>query len=160
MGKRNRKSKKSEPNPTKGGNKTGTIALILIVGIVAVMVWAALGLKKPSTETGNTVQLPAYAYVSARSEQSYRTSLDPAIQNGDVFSNIPCYCGCKGVGHSSLKDCFLDEHGSFCDICQYEALETYEMVKKGVPLVQIRATIDQRYGNGRFAEGTNTPPVA
>jgi hypothetical protein len=124
------------------------------------MAWATLGLKKPQTVVESDMQLPSYAYVSARSEQSYRVSFDPSIQGGDVFSKIPCYCGCKGVGHTSLKDCFLGEHGSFCDVCQYEALETYEMVQKGVPIEQIRSTIDERYGGGRFAPGTDTPPIA
>lgn len=151
---------KTETVEKAGFNKSGTLALFLLVVVVAVMVYAALGLKKPSVEVGTEVQLPAYAYISARSEQSYRTAIDPIITDGDVFSKIPCYCGCIGVGHTSLKDCFLDTHGSMCDVCQYEALETYDMVKKGVPLSQIRADIDSRYGGGRFGPGTDTPPVA
>lgn len=160
MARRKRKSKKLEAKKLEGGNKTGTVALILIVGLVAVMVWGALGLKKPDVEVESNVQLPSYAYISARSEQAYKAAIDPAIQNGDVLSKIPCYCGCVGVGHTSLKDCFLDAHGSMCDLCQYEALEAYDMVKKGTPVAQIRATIDARYGNGKFGPGTNTPPVA
>ncbi|MHA2218504.1 MAG: PCYCGC motif-containing (lipo)protein [Candidatus Hodarchaeales archaeon] len=160
MSKRKRKNSRSESNKPVDSGRKGTIALLLLIGAVAIMVWATLGLGKQSTEVKDDVQLPAYAYVSARSEQSYRVAIDPIIQNGDVLSKIPCYCGCGGIGHSSLKDCFLDEHGSFCDICQYEALETYEMVKKGVPVAEIRSIIDNRYGGGRFAEGTETPPVA
>lgn len=160
MGKRNRKSKRAAVKEPEGSSKSGAIALLIIVGVVAVMAWGVLGMRKPSTQVENNVQLPSYAYVNARSEQSYRVALGPVIQNGDVFSQIPCYCGCVGVGHTSLKDCFLDEHGSFCDVCQYEALESYEMAKKGVSVAQIRQTIDERYGGGRLGPGTDTPPVA
>ena len=160
MAKGKRENKRVEAKKPENKGKTGTVVLLVFVGVVAVMVWFALGLKKPPTEVGGTVQLPAYAYVSARSEQAYKTAIEPLILNGEVFTKIPCYCGCTGVGHTSLKDCFLDDHGAMCDLCQYEALETYEMMKKGVPIAEIRKTIDSRYGGGRFGPGTNTPPVA
>jgi hypothetical protein len=160
MAKRKKNKNKPEVKEKSGGSRAGGLALLLIVGVVAVMTWALLGSGKTQTEVTSNVQLPAYAFVSARSEQSYRVSLDPLIQNGDVFSKIPCYCGCVGVGHTSLKDCFLDEHGSFCNVCQFEALETYEMIKQGASIAEIRSTIDQRYGGGGFGEGTKTPPVA
>jgi hypothetical protein len=156
---KNRKNKKIQKERPKQENKAGIIALLLIVGVVAVMAWAIIGLNKPPSESVNYVQLPAYAYASAKSEQAYRISLDPAIQNEDVFSKIPCYCGCGGMGHESLKSCFLDDHGSYCGICQEEAIDTYEMVKKGYSIAQIRDEIDAKYGGDRFAEGTNTPPV-
>src|SRR5712671_4240753 len=35
----------------------------------------------------------------------------------------PCYCYCdRHVGHKSLLDCYLNAHGSECDICQKEAV--------------------------------------
>lgn len=157
--KRNSKSSRKVSEEKTGKNNTGLIAVLVIVGIVAVMAYATLGLKDPGTKIDDDVELPSYAFVSARSEQSYRVSLNPAIQQGDVFSKIPCYCGCVGVGHESLKDCFLDDHGSYCDVCQFEALETYDMVNKGLSIGEIRATIDSRYGNDKFGPGTKTPPV-
>jgi hypothetical protein len=159
MAKKNRKNKKVKADQSKQGNNAAIIALLLIVGVVAVMAWAFIGMKKPPVDGVNNVQLPAYAYASAKSEQAYRISLDPAIQDEDVLSKIPCYCGCVGVGHKSLKECFLDDHGSYCGICQEEAIDTYEMVKKGYSIAQIRDEIDAKYGGGRFAEGTDTPPV-
>ncbi len=158
-GKRRNKKRAEVKDEPKGGDKKGPIIIVLIVGVVAVMAWATLGLRKPSVDVGSDIQLPSYAYVTARSEQSYRVAIDPLVRSGDTLSKIPCYCGCVGTGHTSLKDCFLDSHGSMCDICQYEALEVYEMLKKGVPMADIRNTIDARYGGGRYGPGTNTPPV-
>jgi hypothetical protein len=155
-----RKRKRENSNKVQEGGKVGSIAIVLIIGLVALMVWGTFNLKKPTATISGDADLPDYAYVSARSEQSYRISLDPSITSEDVFSKLPCYCGCKDLGHKDLKACFLDEHGSFCTICQAEAIDAYEMKGKDLSIAQIRYEIDEKYGYGRFAEGTETPPVA
>jgi hypothetical protein len=30
-----------------------------------------------------------------------------ALANQDILSQIPCYCGCGGVGHTSNLDCYV-----------------------------------------------------
>lgn len=32
-----------------------------------------------------------------------------ALANPEVLSKIPCYCGCGAEGHTSVKDCFVQE---------------------------------------------------
>lgn len=32
-----------------------------------------------------------------------------ALANPDVLKKIPCYCGCGAEGHTSVKDCFVQE---------------------------------------------------
>ncbi|GBE56048.1 MAG TPA: hypothetical protein ENH13_07365 [Euryarchaeota archaeon] len=160
VARKNTRAAKNQSNKRVGGGRAAPIALILIVGVVAVLAWASIGLKPETVVSESGVQLPSYAFASARSEQAYRASLDPVIQKDDVLSKMPCYCGCKGVGHTSLKSCFLDDHGSYCGVCQAEALESYEMAKAGYSIAEIRAQIDAKYGGGRFGQGTDTPPVA
>ena len=29
----------------------------------------------------------------------------------EILAQVPCFCGCKAVGHENLLDCFVDEHG-------------------------------------------------
>ena len=29
----------------------------------------------------------------------------------EILAQLPCFCGCEAVGHESLLDCFIDEHG-------------------------------------------------
>jgi len=29
----------------------------------------------------------------------------------EILAQLPCFCGCKAVGHENLLDCFVDEHG-------------------------------------------------
>jgi hypothetical protein len=65
-----------------------------------------------------------------------------AAQVKEVLYQEPCYCGCdKEAGHKSLLDCYVDRHGSFCDICKKEAVYTYVQTKKGETAAQIRKEI-------------------
>jgi len=59
-----------------------------------------------------------------------------------VLYQQPCYCYCdRHAGHKSLLDCFGSMHGSECDICQKEAVLSYQLTQKGKTPEQIRATI-------------------
>src|ERR1700720_3893361 len=54
----------------------------------------------------------------------------------------PCYCRCdREVGHTSLLDCFGDNHGSICDVCKKEAVYSYQQTKLGKTPAEIRAGI-------------------
>jgi hypothetical protein len=65
-----------------------------------------------------------------------------AAQVKEVLYQEPCYCGCdKETGHKSLLDCYVDRHGSFCDVCKKEAVYTYVHTKKGETAEQIRKAI-------------------
>jgi len=59
-----------------------------------------------------------------------------------VLYQQPCYCRCdREVGHTSLLDCFGDNHGSICDVCKKEAVYSYQQTKLGKSPAEIRAGI-------------------
>jgi hypothetical protein len=59
-----------------------------------------------------------------------------------VLFQQPCYCYCdRHAGHKSLLDCYASTHGSECDICQKEAVFSYQQTQKGKTPEQIRASI-------------------
>lgn len=59
-----------------------------------------------------------------------------------VLYQQPCYCRCdREVGHTSLLDCFGDNHGSVCDVCKKEAAYSYQQTKLGKTPAEIRAGI-------------------
>jgi hypothetical protein len=59
-----------------------------------------------------------------------------------VLYQQPCYCYCdRHEGHKSLLDCYVSTHGSECDICQKEAVFSYQQTQKGKTPAQIRAAI-------------------
>jgi hypothetical protein len=59
-----------------------------------------------------------------------------------VLYQQPCYCYCdRHEGHKSLLDCFVGTHGAECDVCQKEAVLSYQLTQKGKTPAQIRAAI-------------------
>lgn len=87
-----------------------------------------------------------------------------AAANPEALEQIPCYCGCGGMGHISNYSCFwqtggrVDEHALGCGICVDIAQDVRRGLEKGVPLERIRAQVDADYS--RFGPPTDTPPVA
>lgn len=76
--------------------------------------------------------------------------------NPDVMTQIPCYCGCGAMGHTSNYSCYVssvDEAGSItydthalgCSICVDISLDTMRMLKQGKAIPEIKAFIDQTY---------------
>ena len=64
-----------------------------------------------------------------------------ALEIPEVLLQLPCYCWCDRIGHGSLLDFFIDNHGVDCIICQEEAFRAEEMFKIGKPIVAIREKI-------------------
>lgn len=77
-----------------------------VIAIAGVLLSACSG-----AAGGNVVLAPQ----SALSEQilqapeSVQEAYRYALANQDVLSQIPCYCGCGGMGHTSNLDCYISE---------------------------------------------------
>ena len=85
-------------------------------------------------------------------QQAYRF----AAANPDVMAQIPCYCGCGNVGHSSNYSCYVqdvdergtityDTHALGCSICVDITQDTLRYLGQGKTTAEIRALIDQTY---------------
>ncbi len=59
----------------------------------------------------------------------------------NVLNQIPCYCYCERIGHSSLHTCFESTHGAHCGICMKELYYVYEQTKLKKTPAQIRAGV-------------------
>jgi hypothetical protein len=79
-----------------------------------------------------------------------------ASANPDLMKNIPCYCGCGNVGHTSNYSCYVesqDDKGNFrwdshalgCSICVDITQDVMRLLKDGKGSEEIRSTIDQTY---------------
>ena len=45
-----------------------------------------------------------------------------AAQIGNVLYQLPCNCRCdRSLGHTSLRSCYENVHGTECDVCAAEA---------------------------------------
>lgn len=79
-----------------------------------------------------------------------------AVANPDVLEQMPCYCGCGGMGHTSNYSCYVagenddgspnfDNHALGCSICVDITVDAMRMLDEGKPLSEIRSYVDQTY---------------
>jgi len=65
-----------------------------------------------------------------------------AIKIGNVLYQLPCYCRCdRSLGHTSLRSCYENAHGTECSTCAKEAFFAYRQIKQGKTVAEIRAGI-------------------
>lgn len=79
-----------------------------------------------------------------------------AAANKEVLTQIPCYCGCGAVGHTSNYACYVsgegqdgslsfDAHALGCSICVDITQDTMRLLREGKGVVEIRSYVDQTY---------------
>ncbi len=79
-----------------------------------------------------------------------------AFANPDVTTQIPCYCGCGAMGHTSNYSCYVsnvdpngtityDSHALGCSICVDITQDAMRLLKQGKSVPEIRAYVDQTY---------------
>ena len=87
---------------------------------------------------------------------SVRTAYQFAAANPDVMKNIPCYCGCGGIGHTSNYSCYVsqadanggityDNHALGCSICVDITQDAMRLLKDGKSVPDIRSYVDATY---------------
>lgn len=79
-----------------------------------------------------------------------------AVANPEVMKQIPCYCGCGNIGHTSNYSCYVsgvddkgaityDNHALGCSLCVDITQDTMRMLKDGKNPGEIRAVVDSTY---------------
>ena len=79
-----------------------------------------------------------------------------AAAHPEVLTQIPCYCGCGAIGHTSNYACYVsdveadgtiayDLHAVGCSICIDITRDTMRMLDQGLGVAQVRAQIDATY---------------
>jgi hypothetical protein len=87
---------------------------------------------------------------------SVRTAYQFAAANPDVMKQIPCYCGCGNIGHTSNYSCYVshadqqgvitfDNHALGCSVCVDITQDTMRLLKEGKTVPEIRAYVDATY---------------
>jgi hypothetical protein len=88
----------------------------------------------------------------AQVQEAYRF----AIANPDLMTNIPCYCGCGDMGHTSNYACYVggrnadgsvqyDTHALGCSICVDITVDAMRLLKEGKTTAEIRQYVDATY---------------
>ncbi len=79
-----------------------------------------------------------------------------AVANSDLMTQIPCYCGCGDMGHTSNYACYVqdvdsqgaityDTHALGCSICVDITLDAMRMLEQGKTAGEIKTIVDQTY---------------
>lgn len=85
--------------------------------------------------------LPPEQFKVVKTRASYRV----AGEIPQALMQLPCFCWCDRIDHKSLLDCFVDEHGEFCGICQDSALWADKRLREQASIETIRQEIVDRY---------------
>ncbi len=79
-----------------------------------------------------------------------------AAANPDVMKQIPCYCSCGNIGHTSNYSCYVsradekgdvafDSHALGCSICVDITQDVMRLLREGKSPQEARAYIDATY---------------
>lgn len=75
-----------------------------------------------------------------------------ALANPDALKNVPCYCGCGGIGHTSNYSCYsneakktFDEHALGCSLCVDITQDVMKLTRDGKSPPDIRTAIVSSY---------------
>jgi hypothetical protein len=131
----------------------------LIIGLVVLTILPAC--STPSTSGDIHLNMASMDLMPAE-VHSAPVTVQEAYQfnvaNPDVMKDIPCYCGCGAVGHTSNYDCYVsnvddmgkltfDNHALGCSICVDITQDVMRMLKDGKSPQEARAYIDATYSN-------------
>lgn len=87
-----------------------------------------------------------------RTQEAYRF----ATANPDAAREVPCYCGCVGLGHTSSYDCYVAEtaaggaleyelHAANCTVCVDITQDQMRLMDDGNSPDTIRAFLAENY---------------
>jgi hypothetical protein len=79
-----------------------------------------------------------------------------AVANPAVAKQVPCYCGCGAMGHTSNYSCYVqrvddkgqvtyDPHALGCSICVDITQDTMRLLREGRSPQDIKAYVDKTY---------------
>lgn len=80
-----------------------------------------------------------------------------ALAMPEHLEDVPCYCGCVGIGHRNNADCYFkpgstleapifDEHALFCVVCVDITQVVMDMVDSSASPIVIRSMVESRFG--------------
>ncbi len=101
-----------------------TLLLLLVLFLAVTTGLAACGSQPAASPAGAEIELaPASALppelqdAPAEVKEAYRF----AIANKELLQQIPCFCGCNAVGHTSNYSCYVADDGGPGDVLQFDS---------------------------------------
>ena len=129
--------------------------LLLIIGVIATTSLPACS-KQSSDVHLNMISMDQMPAEVQSAPVSVQESYQFAAANPEIMKNIPCYCGCGSVGHTSNYACYVsnaddkgrltfDNHALGCSICVDITQDVMRLLKEGKSPQDARAYVDATY---------------
>jgi uncharacterized protein with PCYCGC motif len=127
--------------------------LIAILAVLAASPSACTGAPSNDLHMLPLDEMPADVQASpAVVQQAYQF----AAANPDLMKQIPCYCGCGNIGHTSNFSCYVSDvdgqgeiafesHALGCSICVDITQDVMRLSRQGKSPPVMRAYIDSTY---------------
>lgn len=133
--------------------------IILLVALLPVVTLLSGCSSAAASTPNNQIKMAPMADMPAEIQKapvSVSEAYRFAVSNADALKNVPCYCGCGAVGHTSNYSCYVkeikpsgevvfDQHALGCGICVDIAQDVMKMTRDGKAPKDIRAAIDKTY---------------
>ena len=134
------------------------LSFILMLGVLAPMLsTTACASNIPSAsrelKLAPASMLPTHIHnAPTRVREAYQF----AVANPDALENVPCYCGCGAIGHTSNYACYVkqtksdgttvfDDHALGCSVCVDIAQDVMKLTREGKSPPDIHTAIVATY---------------
>lgn len=135
------------------------VRAVLFLSIIVVLLSSTISACSTNTHSSKELSMASMDQMPAEVQSAPVTvqqAYQFAVANPDVMKNIPCYCGCGNVGHTSNYNCYVssvdnqgkvtfDHHALGCSICVDITQDVMRMWKDGKSPQDARAYVDATY---------------
>ncbi len=131
-------------------------SILVLITAIALSLVSACAATNSSTQTvrlASEASLPAEIRGAPwRVREAYRF----AAVNPEALKNVPCYCGCGPIGHTSNYACYVqgsrpegalifDQHALGCSICVDITQDVMRLTREGKQASEIRQFVVAAY---------------
>ena len=131
---------------------------LLFLSVIVVLLSTAMSACSTQNQSSDLNMMPM-SQMPAEVQSApvtVQTAYQFAAANPDIMKNIPCYCGCGNVGHTSNYSCYVsgvdakgaitfDHHALGCSLCVDITQDVMRMTREGKSPQEARAYIDANY---------------
>ena len=91
---------------------------VLLIVLLLALIGASCSGPKQEVKMAPASELPvALRAAPVEVQEAYRF----AIANKELLEEIPCFCGCNGIGHDSNYACYVAEDGGPGLVLEYDS---------------------------------------
>ena len=150
--------------------KPARVSAALLATLVALVSLTTACSGDEGADAAHELQMASLAEMPAEVQTApvaVQQAYQYAVANPGVLQNIPCYCGCGAMGHTSNYMCYVagqnadgtvqfDPHALGCSICVDITQDAMRLSREGRSVPDIRAYVDATYS--RFGPSNMTQP--